>query len=62
MAVGEGGGDSAPGPIVMKSRRCECVVLEKKAEGRFFFFTKITCTEGGVRESLIAKVTPTLRM
>jgi hypothetical protein len=61
MAVGEGGGDSAPGPIVMKSRRCECVVLEKKAEGRFFF-TKITCTEGGVREGLIAKVTPTLRM
>jgi hypothetical protein len=40
MAVGEGGGDSAPGPIVMKSRRCECVVLEKKAEGRFFFFYK----------------------
>jgi hypothetical protein len=36
MAVGEGGGDSAPGPIVMKSRRCECVVLEKKAEGSFF--------------------------
>jgi hypothetical protein len=55
MAVGEGSGGSTPGPIVTKSRRCECVVLGKKAAGSFFF-TKIPCTEGGVREGLIAKV------
>jgi hypothetical protein len=37
MTVGEGGGGSAPGPIVTKSRRCECVGLGKKAAGSFFY-------------------------
>jgi hypothetical protein len=60
MAVGEGGGGgSALGPIVKKSWHCACVVLGKKAV-ESFFFAKITCTEGGLQEGLIVKVTLTL--